>query len=110
MDGRELVIAVGIVEENEQEDYLAVEFWDEKMGDASILKYIKVCHEMNCYKNGAYLIINKDKDNEIRVCTDVYMDRQGSLWVKSRDINQDYETKRTKVLNSMEQVIVLNKK
>lgn len=96
MDGRELMISVGIVEEDE--DYLSVEFWDEKMGDESILKYLKTCQQMSCYKNGAWLIINKDKNNEIRVCIDVYVDRYGSLWVKARHINQDYESSRTKNL------------
>jgi hypothetical protein len=109
MDGRELVIEVDIVEGQSVNEFNEIVFVNYGVGESSNLNYIKACHDLRCFKNDVYLIINKGKDNQIKLCTDLYVDREGSFWVKARDITQAYETNRTRNLCTMERIVASNK-
>lgn len=108
MDGREIMLAICIIDEDKEQDKLVCTLWDPTVGP-EVINYCKTCHEMSCYKNGAVLILNKDKDNEIKIITDVYEDKRGSMWVKARNICQDFEIGHTRRCCGMYEVTTYNK-
>ena len=99
MGNRELMLMVNLIKEDLEKDETIVE-----LKDSAIVRYVKTEHEMRCYHNVSMLILNRNTPTEIRVVTDIYINDKKQLWIKAKDINQDFEFTSTKVLYSLEQI------